>query len=73
MKKIYFIIISIIAMLYIVHEIRKKGFTIKESFWWMIAAIGMLILSIFPYSIDKIAKIFGIAYPPSLLFVICII
>ena len=39
----------------------------------MMAAIVMLILSIFPYSIDKIAKLFGIAYPPSLLFVFCII
>ena len=71
MKNIYFIIISIICMLYIVHDIRKKRFSIKESFWWIIASIVMLILSIFPYSIDKLAKLFGIAYPPSLLFVFC--
>lgn len=73
MKNIYFIIISIICMLYIIHEIRKKRFSIKESFWWMFAATIMLILSIFPYSIDKLAKVFGISYPPSLLFVFCII
>ena len=73
MKNIYFIIISALAMLYMFHEIRKNKFSIQESFWWMMAAIVMLILSIFPYSIDKIAKLFGITYPPSLLFVFCII
>ncbi len=71
MKKIYFIIVSIISMIYIIHEIRQKRFTIKESFWWIMAALGMLILSIFPYSIDQIAKFLGISYPPSLLFVLC--
>lgn len=73
MKNIYFIIISIIIMLYIVTEVRKKRFSIKESFWWVIASIAMLLLSIFPYSIDRVAVLLNIAYPPSLLFVICIV
>ena len=73
MKNIYFIIFAVITMLYIIYEIRKKRFTIKESFWWMAAAIIMLILAIFPYSIDKVARFFGVEYPPSLLFVSCII
>ena len=73
MKNIYFIIIAALSMVYMFHEIRKNKFSIQESFWWMMAAIVMLILSIFPYSIDKIATFFGITYPPSLLFVFCII
>ena len=54
-------------------EVRKKRFSIKESFWWVISSIIMLILAIFPYSIDKIAKLLNISYPPSLLFVLCIL
>lgn len=73
MKNIYFIILSIFVMLYIVREIRKKKLSIKESFWWIMASIVMVVLSIFPYSIDWIAKFLGVDYPPSLLFVICII
>lgn len=73
MNNIYFIAISILCMVYVVLEVRKKRFSIKESFWWMIASIVMLILSIFPYSIDYLAKLIGISYPPSLLFVICIV
>lgn len=73
MKKMYFIIIAILSTIYIVHEVRKKRFSIKESFWWMIASLIMLILAIFPYSINHIAKIFGVEYPPSLFFMFCII
>ena len=37
------------------------------------AALLILVLSIFPYSIDSVAKIFNVTYPPSLLFVGCIL
>lgn len=73
MKNIYFIILSIICMLYVIHIVRKKKFSIGESFWWLFASFVMLFLSIFPYSINWLAKLFNIAYPPSLLFVFCII
>ena len=73
MNNIYFIILSILVILYVVNIVRKKKFSIKESFWWIVASIVMLILSIFPYSIDWIAKKIGVAYPPTLLFVASII
>lgn len=73
MKNIYFIIFALFVFCYIVIEVRKKKFSIKESFWWVMAALLILILSIFPYSIDSIAKFFNVAYPPSLLFVACIL
>lgn len=73
MKNIYFIIISLIVLLYVVTNVKKKKFSIKESFYWVLAAIIMLILAIFPYSIDIIAKWLNVTYPPSLLFVFCII
>ena len=73
MNNIYFVIVSVIVLLYVINIVRKKQFSIKESFWWFIGAVFMLILSIFPHSIDYFAKVLNIAYPPSLLFVICII
>lgn len=73
MNRIYFIIIALLCLLYIVRAVRKNSLSIKESFWWFIASVAMLILAIFPYSIDSIAKIFGVDYPPSLFFVFCII
>ena len=73
MNRFYFIIIALMCNIYIIFEIRKKRFSIKESFWWMIASLFMLFLAIFPYSIDWLAKKFGVNYPPSLLFVFCIL
>ena len=73
MNRCYFIVLSIIVILYVIHIVRKGKFSIKESFWWVFASIVMLLLSIFPYSIDWFAKKIGVDYPPSLLFVLCII
>ena len=73
MNNIYFIIICIFILLYVVNSVRKKTFSIKESFWWFVGAIVMLFLAIFPYSIDWFAKKLNISYPPSLLFIIGIV
>ena len=73
MNNIYFIIVSILAFLYVVNSVRKKKFSIQESFWWFFGTLVMLFLSIFPHSIDWFAKKLGISYPPSLLFIICIV
>lgn len=73
MDNYYFIILSVIVIFYVINVVRKKEFSIKESFWWFVASIIMLLLSIFPYSIDWFAGKLGIAYAPSLLFVLCIV
>lgn len=73
MKNIYFVIVAVLFMIYMIVEIRKEKLSIKESFWWMMSSLLMLILALFPYSIDWIAEKLGIDYPPSLLFVICIV
>jgi hypothetical protein len=73
MNNKYFIILSILVILYVVNNVRKKKFSIKESFWWFLASVLMLLLSIFPKSIDWVATKLNIAYPPSLFFVMCII
>lgn len=73
MNKIYFIIISIFSILYVIAVVKKRKLSIKASFWWFLGSVLMLILSIFPYSIDWVAKQMNIEYPPSLLFLFCII
>lgn len=73
MNNLYFILLAITVIIYVFNVVRKKQFSIKESFWWIVASLVMLILAIFPYSIDRIASYLSISYPPSLLFVLCII
>lgn len=73
MKNNYFILFAILCVFYIIYQVRKDKFSIKESFWWFVAAILILVLAIFPVIIDWFAVKLNIAYPPSLLFVVCII
>ncbi len=73
MNNTIFILISILVMLFIILSVKKSTLSIKESFYWFVSTILMLILSIFPGIIDWLAKIIGVSYPPSLLFVLCII
>lgn len=73
MNNFYFIGIAIAVIIYVFVVVKRKCFSIKESFWWIVASFLMLILAIFPYLIDFIAKKMGVFYPPSLLFVMCII
>lgn len=73
MKRIYFVIVAIVSIIYVISVVRKNKFSIKESFWWMMASFVMLVFAIFPKLFDNLAVFLGISYPPSLLFVICII
>ncbi len=73
MKNIYFIILSLFLIFYVLFVVRKGRLSIKESFWWIICAFVTLILAIFPKSIDTIALWFGVSYPPTLMFVVCIL
>lgn len=73
MNNTVFILISILVMLFIILSVKKSTLSIKESFYWFVSTILMLILSIFPEIINWLAKIIEVSYPPSLLFVLCII
>ena len=73
MNNIYFIIIAVILMIYIVHTVRKNKLSVKASFWWLIGSVIILLLSIFPYSINWLAEIFGIVYPPALLLTLAVV
>lgn len=73
MKKIYFIVLAIIIIFYIIGSVRKNNLSIKTSFEWICASVFILVLSIVPKSIDLLAKVFGISYPPALFLTLCVI
>ena len=73
MKNIYFIILALFSILYVILEVRNGKFSIKESFYWFVASLIMLILAIFPKILDGVADRLNIYYAPSLLFVLCIV
>ena len=73
MNQLFFIIVGLVALLYVMHIVRRNKLPIKESFWWVMAAVAMLILAIFPQILDWFSLLLGISYPPALLLTMCII
>lgn len=73
MKNIYFIILAMLIVIYIISSIRSNKLSIKTSFGWIVGAIAMMILAIWPKSLDWLSEMIGIEYPPALFLTLCVI
>ena len=73
MKNIYFIILAVAIIIYMFVSIRKNKLSVSSSFGWIVFSIIMLLLAIFPYSIDILAPLFGVEYAPVLMLTFCVI
>lgn len=73
MNNNFFIIIAVIVICYIIYSVRKGNLNVSTSFGWILASIAMLILAIFPYSLDWLALFLGISYPPALFLTLCVV
>lgn len=73
MKNIYFIILAVLIVIYMLSSIRKNKLSIKTSFGWIMGAVAMIVLAIFPKSLDWLSYLLGIEYPPALFLTLCVI
>lgn len=73
MNNIFFIIFSLLIIVYIFYSIRKNKLDIPNSFIWIVFCVILLILSIWPTSLDWLANILGISYPPALFLTIAVV
>lgn len=67
------IIFSIIFILFIINLVKNNKLDEKYSILWIVFGIIILIVSIFPNIIIKIAQIFDVYYPPALLLLFAIV
>lgn len=73
MNNIYFIVAVAVAGIIIFTDICKKKIQAFASFWWSVVWVIMLLLAIFPHSIDTIAGWVGVSYAPALFLTFCIL
>lgn len=73
MKNVYFIILAVAVIIYMFVSIRRNRLSVSSSFGWIIFSIVMLLLAIFPHSIDILAPLFGVEYAPVLLLTFCVV
>jgi hypothetical protein len=64
---------SIILLIGVIELVRRGKLKEKYSLLWLFSAVVLLIFSVWRGLLDKIAGWVGIAYPPSLLFLVAFI
>ena len=63
---------ALIAFFYIVFEIRKSNLTIRDSIFWVIFSILLVLMAIFPSFFMKISATVGIYSPANFIYLVII-
>ncbi|MBI5970744.1 MAG: DUF2304 domain-containing protein [Deltaproteobacteria bacterium] len=73
----WFQIISIIGsfalLIFVINSIRRGILKERYSILWLAAAVVIIALSLKKGLLDAVARLLGVAYPPSLLFLVAFI
>lgn len=70
---IFLTVIAILVILYILISIRRNKLSPANSFIWIVFCAILLVLSIWPASLDWLANLLGISYPPTLFLSIALV
>jgi hypothetical protein len=57
----------------ILHLVRRDHIYIRQGLFWILTAMVSLLFAMWPYLIDEFGRVLGIAYPPTLFFLVAII
>ena len=63
-------VIGIVIAAMIFFLVRRDHLQIRYAYWWLLIALGVLVLGFFPEVIDVVAPVLGISYPPILAIVL---
>ena len=57
----------------ILHLVRRDHIYIRQGLFWIVTAMVSLLFAMWPYLIDELGRLLGIAYPPTLFLLVAII
>ena len=72
-RLLFNIILALAAIIYIYSKLRKNKLSEAKSLIWISGSIVILLLGLFPSLLDNAAHLLGIAYGPSILFLLSIL
>lgn len=68
------IVIAIVSVLWILRSLRNQRLTFAFALSWLVVVAGMLVLAIGgDYVLNPVAAAVGVAYPPTLLFLVAVV
>ena len=66
--QILIVVITLLAMFYVINKIRNKGIEMKYSLVWLALGTGIIIFTCFPKLTTWLAHVLGISQPMNMLF-----
>jgi hypothetical protein len=64
------VILAVGAIVLLIALIRTRRLNERYALLWLVAALGVILFGLWPAALEALAGIFGIAYPPSALFLL---
>ncbi|MFO7690438.1 MAG: DUF2304 domain-containing protein [Cryobacterium sp.] len=62
-----------IALLAVIEMLRRQRFRERHAFWWLLAALLSVVVSIFPMTLEWASNLVGVEVPSNLAFFVSII
>lgn len=70
---VFFIVIAVVFALFVIKNTIKQKMIERDSIVWLVLSLLAITLGIWPSILDTFARILGIEYGPSLLFLVSIL
>lgn len=70
--RIILLLIAMVSCIFVIRKIRKAQMRIEDTLFWIVIAVGTLILGIFPQIAFWCAKALGITAPVNFVFLVFI-
>jgi hypothetical protein len=67
------IVLGLVLAIGILSLVRRDHLYIRQGLFWILIAGASLLFGLWPYLIDTLGNALGIAYPPTLLFLVAIV
>ena len=66
------IVFSLLMLLFILNLIRRKRINVEYSLIWLTVSIVFVVFSFWRQGVEELAELLGLAYAPSVLFILLI-
>lgn len=66
--RVFLILFSFLTCHWVLRNIRRSKFKIEDSVFWIVASGFLVIISIFPQSMEWLADLLGVISPSNLVF-----
>lgn len=69
--RIELIVLAVVFLIIVVRSVNKKSMQLKYSLIWILAAVVLVVVAVFPQLVFSLTHVLGIETPSNLIFLLC--